>query len=367
MNLQFFEIISIVGIAQGFFLSGLLIFKKKNKTANYLLSTLVALVSLILSYNLFVRTGLLAEEYSLLVFVNTVVFLFPALHILYALFLLAPAQRFTIRHLFHFIPFVSINLLCIPIYLKNETALSVFNTISNLNINNLASSIYSIVVMIFVLQLLKKHTQKIKMSFSSIEKINLNWLKIITSVIIVFDVLFILLLYIPQFFNFDPTIPNLILIFLMVLLIFITAIFGFRQPEIFQTFIPPSEPVKYKTSGLSETKALEIEDKLVEFLNKEKPYLNENLNIDELSGNLNITPAYLSQVLNERLGVNFYTLINSYRIEEAKRLIASSEYSNIKLEAIAYEVGFKSKSTFNAAFKKITDMTPSQFRAGIQY
>lgn len=362
MNIQFFEIISIIGITQGIFLSSLLLLKKNNKTANYFLSVLITLVSLILSYNLFIRIGLLKEYYSLSVFVNTVVFLFPALHILYAVFLLDPIQKFTTISLLHFIPFILINIICIPIYLKNETAISLFDYIRNFNINNLVSSIYSIAIMFFVLKLLKEHTKKIKMSFSSIEKINLNWLKIITSVIIVFDILFILLLYLPTLLNFNPTIPNIILIVLMVLLIFITAIFGFRQPEIFQVLPSQSRSVKYKTSGLSEKKALEIEQTLVDFLKSKKPYLNENLNIDELSDNLNVTPAYLSQVLNERLGVNFYTLINTYRIEEAKKLITSSEYSHFKLEAISYEVGFKSKSTFNAAFKKITGTTPSQFR-----
>jgi AraC-like DNA-binding protein len=362
MNIQFFEIISIIGITQGIFLSSLLLLKKNNKAANYFLSVLITLVSLILLYNLFIRTGILKEYYSLSAFVNTVVFLFPTLHILYAIFLLDPVQKFTTRSLLHFIPFIFINIICIPVYLQNEAAISLFDYIRSLNINNLVSSIYSITIMLLVLRLLEQHTQKIKMNFSSIEKINLNWLKVITSIIIVFDILFILLLYLPTLLNFNPTIPNIILIVLMVLLIFITAIFGFKQPEIFHVFPSQSKSVKYKTSGLSEKKALEIEQTIVDFLKSKKPYLNENLNIDELSDNLNVTPAYLSQVLNERLGVNFYTLINTYRIEEAKKLIISSEYSHFKLEAIAYEVGFKSKSTFNAAFKKITGTTPSQFR-----
>jgi AraC-like DNA-binding protein len=67
-------------------------------------------------------------------------------------------------------------------------------------------------------------------------------------------------------------------------------------------------------------------------------------------------------VINENLGSNFYNLINKYRINEAQGLILSPEKSKLKLEAIAYDVGFKSKSTFNEAFKRNTGLTPSQFR-----
>lgn len=217
--------------------------------------------------------------------------------------------------------------------------------------------------MFFVLKLLNGYSKKIKMNYSSIEKINLGWLKIITIVIIVFDFIFILLIYLPGWLSFDSSIPNMLLVILTVSLIYITAIFGFRQPEIYQVFDLPSDAAKYKTSGLTEEKAKEIELKLADFFRNNKPYLDDNLNINELSEKLDVTPAYLSQVLNERLGLNFYTLINKYRIEEAKNLIVNERESITKLEVIAYEVGFNSKSTFNAAFKKFTGLTPSQFRA----
>jgi AraC-like DNA-binding protein len=262
--------------------------------------------------------------------------------------------------------FIIINVVYLPIYFKNETALSIYQQISRNNINNLVSSVYSIIVMFFVLRLLAGHSKRIKLNFSYLEKINLNWLKVITLLIIIFDILFVILLYIPQILDFDPSIPNTILILLSVLLIYITSIFGFRQPEIFKAYAHPVEPVKYKTSGLTEKKAIEIEKKLIEILSSKKPYLNEDLNINELADMLNITSAYLSQVINENLGFNFYNLINKYRIEEAKNLIESSRYASLKLETIAYDTGFKSKSTFNAAFKKFTNLTPSQFKMQIK-
>ncbi len=75
-------------------------------------------------------------------------------------------------------------------------------------------------------------------------------------------------------------------------------------------------------------------------------------------------PSYqLSQVINIGFQQNYYDLINSLRIAEAKRMISTPSTQNLKIIAIAYDVGFNSKSTFNAAFKKHAGMTPTQYKA----
>ena len=73
-------------------------------------------------------------------------------------------------------------------------------------------------------------------------------------------------------------------------------------------------------------------------------------------------PYQLSQVINTSLGQNFYNLINSYRVEEAKQQLSASDKQNQTILAIAYDVGFNSKSVFNKAFKKFTGTTPSKYR-----
>ncbi len=102
--------------------------------------------------------------------------------------------------------------------------------------------------------------------------------------------------------------------------------------------------------------------KLLELMKEEKPYLNPGLNLSELSRFLNINPKDLSVVINEGLGRNFYDFINEYRLEEVKAQLVNPENSNLTNEAIAYEAGFNSKSTFNALFKKHVKMTPKDFK-----
>jgi AraC-like DNA-binding protein len=100
--------------------------------------------------------------------------------------------------------------------------------------------------------------------------------------------------------------------------------------------------------------------KLHGIMQSEKPFLRTDFSLPDLARQLGTSVHTLSQVINEGLGKNFFEMTAEYRVEEAKRLL--KEQSNIKIEEIAEQVGYNSKSSFNTAFKKITGMTPSEFR-----
>ena len=63
------------------------------------------------------------------------------------------------------------------------------------------------------------------------------------------------------------------------------------------------------------------------------------------------------------MDTNFNNYINSFRVEYAKELLVTNKFSNLSIEGIGIEAGFHSKSTFYAAFKKIENTTPAQYRA----
>ena len=92
-----------------------------------------------------------------------------------------------------------------------------------------------------------------------------------------------------------------------------------------------------------------------------KPYLKSDLKISELANSLSVPYHQLSQLINDEFLVNFYDFTNKYRVEDAKKLLIEDN-RNYKILAIAYEVGFNSKATFNRVFKKFTDHTPSEFK-----
>jgi YesN/AraC family two-component response regulator len=96
-------------------------------------------------------------------------------------------------------------------------------------------------------------------------------------------------------------------------------------------------------------------------MTEEKTYRKENLKLADLAEKLMIHANQLSQIINEQTGNSFNDFVNMYRVEEAKRLL-SLQKSNLSIEGIAYDAGFNSRAAFYKAFKKITQITPSQFK-----
>ncbi len=102
---------------------------------------------------------------------------------------------------------------------------------------------------------------------------------------------------------------------------------------------------------------------LQRLMSTDKPYLNSELTIHSLSQQLSTNTKYLSYIINKEFGLNFNSYINKFRIDEAKRIFKTEEGKLYTMEAISEQIGFRSKSTFNSAFKKYTNMTPSRFRS----
>jgi len=118
---------------------------------------------------------------------------------------------------------------------------------------------------------------------------------------------------------------------------------------------------RYSKSGLKEERASEIKHQLTGLMQEKKLYLDENISLPQLAGILKIHPNYLSQVINERFQKNFYDFINTYRVEEFKRIVSLGKNKNKTFFALALDCGFNSKASFNNSFKKLTGTTPSEF------
>lgn len=124
-----------------------------------------------------------------------------------------------------------------------------------------------------------------------------------------------------------------------------------------------SKPLtKYAGSRLTDYEAKQYAERLSENMKSSKPYLNPELTLSQLAGDLGISSHFLSQVINEKFGLNFFDFINGYRVEEFKERTADPRYTNFSLLGIALECGFNSKSAFNRIFKQKTGLTPSQFK-----
>ncbi len=124
-----------------------------------------------------------------------------------------------------------------------------------------------------------------------------------------------------------------------------------------------SEAGRYKSSSLTDEGKEQLLVRIRRVMHDPEVFCQDDFSVDKLASLVGSNTKYVSQVINETLGKNFNTLLNEQRINEVcKRLVDTANHGHKTNEAIAEEVGFKSRSHFIRTFKKITGLTPSQYR-----
>jgi AraC-like DNA-binding protein len=280
-------------------------------------------------------------------------FLFGPLLYLYTKSITQKDFAITIKHSPHFIPFIIIFIAALIKLQLPDTYLYA------------ALYIQTTPYMIVSIKIILNHRLSLKNYFSSIDKLNLTWLLYVVGAFFLMWVIDLTNFALVNL-NLSNLTLRLYLTFFSLTINFVFAILIFykalQHPEILAGTIETERQQKYEQSRLTEEEKSEYLDKLREYFKEDKPYLNPEITIAEVSHRLNVSVRYLSQIINESLGKNFYDFINSYRIEEAKRqLIIESDSKKTVLEVL-YDSGFNSKSAFNSAFKKHTGFTPTEFR-----
>jgi AraC-like DNA-binding protein len=216
-----------------------------------------------------------------------------------------------------------------------------------------AVALSGIIYVIWSAVLLRKHGENIRKQFSDLERINLRWLQILTFGL---GAIWFLVIFVGS----DTTIFGGVVVF-----VFLIGFFGVRQADIFtQDPLMPDgteRKEKYQKSGLGEEASGKLLQELKRLMIDDALYKKSDLSINDLSSKLGVHPNYLSQVINQKEKKNFYDFVNTYRIEEFKRLIAMQRNQQFTLLSLAYDCGFSSKTSFNRYFKKETGQTPSQY------
>ncbi|HEY1405502.1 MAG TPA: helix-turn-helix transcriptional regulator, partial [Spirochaetota bacterium] len=121
---------------------------------------------------------------------------------------------------------------------------------------------------------------------------------------------------------------------------------------------------KYQNNHLTEEQKKEYLVAILTCMDAQKPYLDPDITIKDLSAMTGITLHNISQVINDLLGKNFFTFMNQYRIQYACALLSDAQ-SEESIISVCFNSGFNSKSVFNAVFKRHAGVTPSEFRKKI--
>ncbi len=210
---------------------------------------------------------------------------------------------------------------------------------------------------------LKTHTCAISNRFSNTEAVSLRWLYgmlILTTVMwLGASIEPVLDIFVAEPQWLDTTIKTLDLVWIAMF-----AFFGLLQPPIFSASAAAEaapEPQKYGRSSLAADRMDRIAQNLDRAMRATALFRNPSLCLRDLADALGVSENHLSQTLNERIGLNFFDYVNRLRVEDAKQRLRASKATIL---TISYDVGFNSRSTFNAAFKKHAGTTPTAYREG---
>lgn len=401
-SISFMSVLLLLGAVQNVILALALIgVSKGNKLANQLLAVLLLVFSLSLIDGFLFETNYYFQYPYLIGLEWPFGFLYGPLAYFYVRALTAP-EGFALRrnHLLHLIPFGMSVLLLTPLYLlpADEKGRLLALEISlmekepgfNLDPLLLVLVIQVAVYLIASLRLIVAYSLRLKQNFSSVEKINLNWLRdLFIAFFFLWCVFSLASAYAPRYSVWRESVY-----FVQLMNAVVVSVMGFkglRRPQIFtrpealqtvediqagsnvapeismsldasQALADNTEKEKYRKSSLTDEQSAKILHQLTQLMETDRPFLEPELTLPELSDRLSASPNHVSQVINGVLKKNFFDFVNEYRVRESKKLLITPQYSHFSILGIAMEAGFNSQNAFYSAFKKHTGMTPSQFR-----
>ena len=386
------EIVLFLGGIQGVLLSVFLFTLKANRISNRLLGMLTFLWGVFLfAYGLQFEGLYKNYPHFLKVFYQFLFVFFPLLY-LHAKYLMADYNKFQKKDFLHFIPFLISIILYSDFFIQPaDVKLMIIKNKSEYYrvlqiVGDEFVAVQGIVYSIVILTMVGKYKKRIKDYESTVGKTLIHALYIGTSLnLLAWTIGFIGIQI--KYLHYDINVDFFTMTYLvMVIVIYVVSFFAIKSPEIFKLeennirVVYMRNPINMLKNSEAERSAKayfkmesgaeennsnseleEVNKKLIEYMEKEMPFLDPDLTLPELAKSLDVSRNLLSNVINQKHGLNFYQFVNQYRVEEVKKLMADPANSNLKLISLAYDAGFNSKASFNRIFKQMTKMTPSEY------
>lgn len=355
LNFNIYNVIILTGIIHGFLFSLIVFFNKKlkSKTNYYLALTVLTLVLSNLQYWLIDTNIVLKSNYDSygFIYLPFEFLMLPFFFLFVKSFLNIKTNTF--KKVLLLLPFTTALL-----YLIFTSTNSIFNPIIEFS-----SIIFSITIITMLFKIISDYEKKKTQYSSKNISIETSWLKRI----LVIGLTLCILYYFAtntfiHFFNKGSNVYYPLWIGISVLTYWI----GYSS--ILQKQLVKERANKRKQKLLPNKIIIDSKNKSITWFKidsliaKNKLYLNPNLSLGFLAKELNLSEGYISQLINKSIEYNFNDYVNKYRVEEVKKMLRNEEYNRYTILAIGLEAGFNSKSSFNSVFKKLTGVTPSEYK-----
>ena len=323
----------------GVFIAVPLLYLSKNRLANLHLGSFLIAFSLLC----FASTSIYYTNSSILGLLDWSISLLGPLLYLYVREL--RGYHFSRRQWLHGLPFI-LFLLILPILRSSQSphAFTYFVLFFQCII-----ALYALAIL-FNLHSFKSDLHN---NFSSTRERDLRWVSYLTITMIILLVIWIPAFLFGSWWGWAFAVTR-------ILVLFFIGWYGLRQQMIFaqDAVLVPSE--KYERSGMNEQIKSQITESLHRSMLEDKDYLINDLTLTQVAKKIETSSQLMSEYFNQVEGKSFFQYINELRVKEAMRLIV--EEQNLPITEISFKAGFNSKSTFNAYFKKIAGVSPTQWR-----
>jgi AraC-like DNA-binding protein len=368
-HIDFIDLLLMLGISQGLLLS--IVFLRRdeaNASANIILS-MILLMSCFMLTGRFIYSRISADwvrHWSLLP--DTIIFLFGPLSTLYVRRLLIQDEKPFYLPVIHFIP-ATVHLLVFFFLILGYTDAEYLDALWRgdfailFSIVEISAIVLNFFYCVWNFQIIRSFKKEENELFSYPPRL-VQYIGYFQYSILISISLWALA-FITQNFGLDsPVLVDYNMVWVAIpLFIYLIAYFSLRQPDLFRVWIKTKSPENRERLSTGET--LRIQGILEGLMERDKVYLDKEINLSVLAEKINTSPNNLSWLLNNVYHTNFYDYINRFRVEEFIKRLNNKEHVNKTLLSIAYDSGFKSKSTFNKAFKHELNKTPREYIKGL--
>lgn len=288
---------------------------------------------------------------------------------LFLYYLIEPSENIQKRHYVLFIPYlIEVIYNVYRLYVGMKTGLQDVPWIHTIqNVIELAACTATIWIIIDGVGKLKRYENELLNNFADIDDKNLAWLRHTLIGGLVLTSLWVLIAILDFFpSHIHVSFAYVLWIGMTILILWIGYSMIIRQGLLDTSLFAVNE--KEEQTNVNPELSAKTDDhyqRLLHLMDEQKLHSNPNLNMTLLAEQLELSNGYVSQILNQKEGKNFFVFINEYRVNDVKAKMSDPAFDHYTILAIAQDAGFKSKSTFNAVFKRMTGRTPSQYKKEI--